>query len=131
MSVIGADKPLKTNKTSISFESPMVTSAFFLFTGCEEPSPVNGRSSKSRSSFSVEQVMQLERVFERQKYLGSRDRQRLAEQLQMSETQVNKLFLGVGWALLLAVVAILDFGHCWPILDFEHYFGHQWPILDF
>ena len=98
MSVIGADKPLKTNKTSISFESPMVTSAFFLFTGCEEPSPVNGRSSKSRSSFSVEQVMQLERVFERQKYLGSRDRQRLAEQLQMSETQVNKLFLGVGWA---------------------------------
>ena len=40
--------------------------------------------------------MQLERVFERQKYLGSRDRQRLAEQLQMSETQVNKLFLGVG-----------------------------------
>ena len=96
MSVIGAEKPLKTNKTSISFESPMVTLAFFLFTGCEEPSPVNGRSSKSRSSFTVEQVMQLERVFERQKYLGSRDRQRLAEQLQMSETQVNKLFLGVG-----------------------------------
>ncbi|XP_058962703.2 homeobox protein ceh-30-like [Pocillopora verrucosa] len=59
---------------------------------CEEPSPVNGRSSKSRSSFTVEQVMQLERVFERQKYLGSRDRQRLAEQLQMSETQVKTWF---------------------------------------
>ena len=51
------------------------------------------RSSKSRSSFSVEQVLQLERVFDRQKYLGSRDRQRLAEQLQMTETQVKKCFL--------------------------------------
>ena len=87
--------------------------------------------------------MQLERVFERQKYLGSRDRQRLAERLQMSETQVNKLFLGVGWAFCFGyywpildfkfwtVVAIFDFGHWWPILDFEHYFGHQWSILNF
>lgn len=50
------------------------------------------QSSKSRSSFSVEQVLQLERVFERQKYLGSRDRQRLAEQLQMTETQVKTWF---------------------------------------
>ena len=49
------------------------------------------RSNKSRSSFSVEQVLQLERVFERQKYLGSRDRQRIAEQLQMTETQVTHL----------------------------------------
>ena len=47
------------------------------------------RSSKCRSSFSVEQVLQLERVFERQKYLGSRDRQRLADQLHMTETQVR------------------------------------------
>jgi len=38
----------------------------------------------------VEQVLQLERVFERQKYLGSRDRQRLAEELQMTETQVKE-----------------------------------------
>ncbi|XP_022796024.1 homeobox protein koza-like [Stylophora pistillata] len=50
------------------------------------------RSSRSRSSFSVEQVLQLERVFDRQKYLGSRDRQRLAAQLQMSETQVKTWF---------------------------------------
>ncbi|XP_078344303.1 homeobox protein vex1-like [Oculina patagonica] len=50
------------------------------------------RSSKCRSSFSVEQVLQLERVFERQKYLGSRDRQRLAEQLHMTETQVKTWF---------------------------------------
>ncbi|KAJ7340061.1 hypothetical protein OS493_002784 [Desmophyllum pertusum] len=50
------------------------------------------RSSRSRSSFSVEQVLHLERVFERQKYLGSRDRQRLAVQLQMTETQVKTWF---------------------------------------
>ncbi|KAJ7340065.1 hypothetical protein OS493_002788 [Desmophyllum pertusum] len=60
--------------------------------GGEEPGPVYVRSSKSRSSFSVEQVLHLERVFERQKYLGSRDRQRLAEQLQMTETQVKTWF---------------------------------------
>ena len=56
----------------------------------EKSSPVHVRSSKCRSSFSVEQVLQLERVFERQKYLGSRDRQRLAEELQMTETQVKE-----------------------------------------
>jgi len=55
----------------------------------EESSSVRVRSTKCRSSFSVEQVLQLERVFERQKYLGSRDRQRLAEELQMTETQVK------------------------------------------
>jgi len=36
-------------------------------------------------------VLQLERVFEQQKYLGSRDRQRIAQQLQMTETQVRQL----------------------------------------
>lgn len=46
------------------------------------------KSNKSRSSFSVEQVLHLERVFDRQKYLGSRDRQKIAEQLQMTEAQV-------------------------------------------
>lgn len=55
----------------------------------EESNSVRVRSTKCRSSFSVEQVLQLERVFERQKYLGSRDRQRLAEELQMTETQVK------------------------------------------
>jgi len=58
----------------------------------EESSPAHVRSSKCRSSFSVAQVLQLERVFERQKYLGSRDRQRLAEELQMTETQVKTWF---------------------------------------
>ena len=63
---------------------------YFLYTDCEESKQLHVRSSKCRSSFSVEQVLHLERVFERQKYLGSRDRQRLAEQLQMTETQVKE-----------------------------------------
>ena len=94
VSVIVKEKPLKLKqkKISVLFESQIMALGFFLFTGCEEPSPVQGRSSKLRSSFSVGQVMQLERVFERQKYLGSRDRERLAEQLQMTETQVKRRF---------------------------------------
>ena len=48
------------------------------------------KSNKSRSSFSVAQVLHLERVFDRQKYLGSRDRQKIAEQLQMTEAQVTQ-----------------------------------------
>ena len=64
---------------------------------CEQLS-ARVRSSKSRSSFSVEQVLQLERVFEGQKYLGSRDIQRIAEQLQMTETQVRiEVFFAIGY----------------------------------
>lgn len=58
--------------------------------GVAKPSTV-ANSRKSRSSFSVEQVLYMERVFEQQKYLGSRDRQRIAEQLQMTEAQVGKI----------------------------------------
>ena len=59
------------------------------------------KSNKSRSSFSLEQILHLERVFEQQKYLGSRDRQRIAEQLQMTETQVSVSLRGEGPRYLL------------------------------
>ncbi|XP_068687797.1 homeobox protein koza-like [Montipora foliosa] len=50
------------------------------------------KSTKSRSSFALEQVLHLERVFEHQKYLGSRDRKRIAEKLRLTETQVKTWF---------------------------------------
>ena len=74
--------------------------------------------------------MQLERVFERQKYLGSRDRQRLAEQLQMSETQVNKLFLGVGWAFCFGFWILLVYFR-FQILDSSGDFGLWTLVADF
>ncbi|XP_074627538.1 homeobox protein vent1-like [Acropora palmata] len=56
-----------------------------------KPSHVQ-KAVKSRSSFSLEQIMHLERVFEQQKYLGSRDRKKISDQLQMTETQVKTWF---------------------------------------
>ena len=68
-------------------------SILFQFLVFDKQRAYTSKSSKCRSSFSVEQVLQLERVFEGQKYLGSRDRQRIAEQLQMTETQVITVHL--------------------------------------
>ena len=64
---------------------------FFIYSEADLKESSNKvKSNKSRSSFSVAQVLHLERVFDRQKYLGSRDRQKIAEQLQMTEAQVTQ-----------------------------------------
>ncbi|EDO46971.1 predicted protein, partial [Nematostella vectensis] len=47
---------------------------------------------KNRSSFSAEQVFRLEKTFELQQYLGTKERQQLALALNMTDNQVKTWF---------------------------------------
>lgn len=78
-----------TNLFGYLFSQQMFNCAFcFCLDSKSKPSHVQ-KAVKSRSSFSLEQISYLERVFEKQKYLGSRDRKKISDQLQMTETQVR------------------------------------------
>lgn len=47
------------------------------------------RPKRARTTFTAEQLYQLEKEFERNQYLVGRERTELAEKLQLSETQVG------------------------------------------
>lgn len=50
------------------------------------------KAKKSRSSFSVEQVYELEKRFSHQKYLGTKERSEFATALNLTDTQVKTWF---------------------------------------
>ena len=50
------------------------------------------KAKKSRSSFSVEQVYELEKRFSHQKYLGTKERSEFAAALNLTDTQVKTWF---------------------------------------
>jgi len=47
---------------------------------------------KPRTSFSAEQVIELEKRFKAQKYLGTKERAELAETLNLTDTQIKIWF---------------------------------------
>ena len=59
------------------------------------------KRKKARTAFSSEQVQELEKRYQSQKYLPANERQALAETLGLSDQQVNTLFLSMYWIVLI------------------------------
>ncbi|KAM6330157.1 homeobox protein vent1-like [Podargus strigoides] len=53
---------------------------------------LRGRQRRARTAFTSEQVCQLEKTFQGQKYLGASERRKLAAALQLSEIQIKTWF---------------------------------------
>ncbi|CAD62039.1 Homeobox domain-containing protein [Caenorhabditis elegans] len=56
------------------------------------PNSLNMQKKQSRPTFTGHQIYQLERKFEQTKYLAGADRAQLAQELNMSESQVKVWF---------------------------------------
>lgn len=63
----------------------------------DSPSSRLKKPRKARTAFSDHQLAQLERSFERQKYLSVQDRMELAASLNLSDTQVKTWYQNRRW----------------------------------
>lgn len=59
------------------------------------------KRKKARTAFSSEQVQELEKRYQAQKYLPANERQALAESLGLSDQQVITLPLSMYWIVLI------------------------------
>lgn len=50
----------------------------------------SGSNRRMRTKFTSDQIFRLEKTFNKHKYLGATQRRKIAEKLQLSETQVSK-----------------------------------------
>ncbi|KAF4106165.1 hypothetical protein G5714_013827 [Onychostoma macrolepis] len=69
------------------------------YTSASESDESEGESApqrRVRTKFSSDQISRLEKTFSKHKYLGATQRRRTADKLQLSETQILRLYVGSG-----------------------------------